>query len=335
MTLDSVALDSLTIVMYHYVRELPLTRYPAIKGLRTSQFRHQLNYLRRFYTFVTRAQCLEALHGGRPLPANAVVLTFDDAYADHYTDVFPLLHEYGIEGWFFPPVRAVRFGEVLSVNKIHFVLASTAQPATLVPEVRRMVDDLRADFSLRPSEEYYQELAVANRYDDADVIFLKRLLQHALPESARDQIVDRLFAHYVTDNEQAFAHELYMTEDQLRCMSRAGMYVGSHGYGHYWLNTLTPEQQEREVGLSLEFLAELGAPTKDWVMCYPYGGYNESLLAILRRHDCGLGLTTHVGIASLNRAGALTLARLDTNDLPREADVTQPAEWTQRVKVAA
>ena len=115
MTLSSAS-STLTIVMYHYVRELPLTRYPNIKGLKTTQFKAQLDYLRTHYVFVTRAQCLAALHGGPPLPTNAVVLTFDDGYLDHYTDVFPLLNQYGIEGWFFPPVRTIRYGEVLGVN---------------------------------------------------------------------------------------------------------------------------------------------------------------------------------------------------------------------------
>jgi len=316
--------------MYHYVRDLPLTRYPRIKGLCTSQFRHQLDYLRRHYSFVTRVQCLEALHGGQSLPANAVVLTFDDGYADHFANVFPVLHELGIEGWFFPPVRTIRNSEVLSVNKIHFVLATVDKHARLVQEVFQSLDALRGEFELRSNEEYYRELAVASRYDPAEVIFLKRLLQHALPESARDRIVSELFSRYVASNELAFARELYMSEDQVRCMLRSGMYVGSHGYGHYWLNRLPVAEQEREVALSLEFLADVGAPTKDWVMCYPYGAYNDSLLEILRRYGCGLGLTAQVGLAALDPGGALTLARLDTNDLPRES-LTEPVEWTRRV----
>ena len=320
---------SLTIVMYHYVRNLTLTRYPRIKGLCTAQFRHQLDYLSRHYSFVTRVQILEALHGGQSLPANAVVLTFDDGYADHFANVFPVLHELGIEGWFFPPVCTIRNSEVLSVNKIHFVLA-TVEYERLVQEVFQSLDALRGEFELRSNEEYYRLLAVANRYDPAEVIFLKRLLQHALPEPARDRIVSQLFARYVASNEQAFARELYMSEDQVRCMVRSGMYVGSHGYGHCWLNTLPVAEQEREVALSLEFLADVGAPTKDFVICYPYGAYNDSLLAILRRYGCGLGLTTQVGLAALDPSARFTLARLDTNDLPHDPS-TEPVEWTRRV----
>jgi biofilm PGA synthesis lipoprotein PgaB len=40
-------------------------------------------------------QILEARSGGRPLPAKAVLLTFDDGYADVYRSVYPLLRLYG------------------------------------------------------------------------------------------------------------------------------------------------------------------------------------------------------------------------------------------------
>ena len=95
---------SLTIVMYHYVRELERTRYPAIKGRRTSEFRAQLAWLRRHHTPVTMAEVVHASRSGDPLPPRAVLLTFDDGYADHYTNVFPLLFDAGVQGAFFPPV---------------------------------------------------------------------------------------------------------------------------------------------------------------------------------------------------------------------------------------
>jgi hypothetical protein len=39
--------SSLTIVMYHFVRDLARSRYPAIKALTVDAFRGQLDYLAR------------------------------------------------------------------------------------------------------------------------------------------------------------------------------------------------------------------------------------------------------------------------------------------------
>ena len=121
-----------------------------------------------------------------------------------------------------------------------------------------------------------------------------------------------------------------MNIDQLRLMVRNGMYVGGHGFNHYWLNTLLPEQQENEINLTIEFLKELGAPTENWVMCYPYGSYNKSLINILKKGNCKLALTTNVDIASLSKENAYTLQRLDTNDFPK-VNTAQPNEWTKKV----
>ena len=92
----------LTIVMYHYVRELPYTRYPKIKGLLVSQFKEQLAYLEKYYQFVTIEDCINFIYFDGELPSNAILLTFYDAYIEHYMSVFPLLEERGIQGCFFP-----------------------------------------------------------------------------------------------------------------------------------------------------------------------------------------------------------------------------------------
>jgi peptidoglycan/xylan/chitin deacetylase (PgdA/CDA1 family) len=319
--------NRLTIVMYHFVRELPLTRYPKIKGLLTSRFAGQLEYLARQGRFVTVEQCLAALRGEARLPEGATLLTFDDGYSDHFTNVFPLLDERGIQGCFFPPARAIERHEVLDVNKIHFLLASV--PAEqLVREIFTELARYRTEFGLHEDAWYVEKLAHPSRFDPAEVCLIKRLLQFELNEELRARIVGELFARHVAADEAAFSRELYLSRDQLRCMIRHGMYVGSHGYDHVWLNKVPPARQAEEVDRSLEFLAALGAPTKDWIMCYPYGGFDESLLGIIRERGAALAVTTAVDIAELLPATALVLPRLDTNDLPTSAEA-EPSKWAR------
>ena len=119
-------MQQLTILMYHFVRELPYTRYPKIKGLLTSEFKNQLTYLETHYQFVTIEECIQAIYSNntKNLPKNAILLTFDDAYIDHFVTVFPILESKKIQGCFFPPAKAILNNDVLDVNKIHFLLAS-------------------------------------------------------------------------------------------------------------------------------------------------------------------------------------------------------------------
>jgi peptidoglycan/xylan/chitin deacetylase (PgdA/CDA1 family) len=142
------------------------------------------------------------------------------------------------------------------------------------------------------------------------------MLQRELPEAVRGAIADRLFREFVTADEAAFARELYMSLEQMREMAAAGMYFGSHGYNHAWLNRMSPNEQEIEIDRGLEFLRDIGASTDRWMMNYPYGGWNDSLLEILRRKGCVAALSTRVGEADLDRDDPLLLPRLNTNDLP-------------------
>jgi peptidoglycan/xylan/chitin deacetylase (PgdA/CDA1 family) len=317
-----------SIVMYHYVRELRKSRFPRIKGLSARGFRGQLDYLAQHYQFVNVEQCLDAIYRDIPLPPRSVLLTFDDGFSDHFNTVFPLLHERGIQGCFFPPAQPIRHHQVLPVHKIHLLLASVPI-AELFASVLQRLRDLKGEYGLEDSGHYLERLAHPNRFDDAQTVFVKRLLQVDLPEAPRTRIIDELFHRHVSADDEVIARELYLTKDQLRCMHRAGQFIGSHGDHHLWLGSLTPEQQASELDGSLDFLASLGVPAEDWGIAFPYGSYNDSLLDLVWKKGAAFALATVVGIATLSREYAFTLSRLDTNDLPTCGTI--PAnDWTAR-----
>ena len=307
----------ITIVMYHYVRDLKRSRFPTIRGLSIERFSRQLDYIQAHYTPISIEKLVAALESGKEdLPPNAVLLTFDDGYGDHFTNVFPLLDARGIQGCFFPPAQAVLEHSVLDVNKIHFVLAAVPDAGTLLDQVFSFLAEFRSEYALKTKEAYLRSVTGEHRYDTREVTILKRLLQRELPEPVRAEIVRRLFAERVTADEEAFACELYMSVHQIACLLRHGMHIGSHGYTHAWLDHVSPEGQAVEIDRSLDFLQKLGIAKDEWTMCYPYGGFNDSLLQILRRHQCRLGFTVEARVADLDVDDRLTLPRLDTNDLP-------------------
>ena len=323
--------NTCTVVMYHYVRELRESRYPKIKGLTVSLFREQLAYMQRFYTFIKVDDLMAACHDGKELPLNAALLTFDDGYSDHYLNVFPILDAAGVQGVFFPPVCAVRDGNVLDVNKIHFVLASVKATDQLIQEVNNELDRLRAEgHEIASNEELYKKLALQNEFDPPEIIFIKRLLQRELPQGLRVEIVDVLFKRFVTENEQAFAREIYMNEEQLRMMVRYGMVIGSHGYEHRWMNTLSSAEQRSEIESSLDFLQSIGTSIERWLMCYPYGAHDDSLRQICQELGCAAAFTTEVEVAQLGSESAMNLPRLNTNHLPKNR-AADPNNWTKRI----
>lgn len=311
--------QELTIVMYHYVRDFARTRYPGIRGLDHAAFLRQLDHLSANFTIIRMEDVVGALRSGEGLPPRAALLTFDDAYAEHYDLVFPALFDRKLQGSFFAPVEPVRDRKLLDVNRVHFILASSVDdPTRISARLDAAVRAAQADWGLDTVDAYRAKWAHPNRFDDAETIYIKRMLQTALPEALRNRIASDLFAEFVAMDEAAFAAELYLTEAQAKLMQACGMYFGSHGASHYWLNQIPRDMQEREVDRSLDFLRAIGSPVDDfWVMCYPYGGWNAGLLDVLRQRGCTLGLTTEVATADLSRHDPLTLPRYDTNDFPR------------------
>ena len=311
--------------MYHYVRDLRNSRYPAIKGCDVRFFKEQVAYLKKHYNFVSVEQVLDAYYNNGSLPEKAVLLTFDDAYKDHFEYVFPILEHERIQGAFYPPVKAITEHIVLDVNKIHFILASTPVEKLdkLLGEIKLLLERYRKDYQLESYDYYFDKLAVANRFDPKEVIFVKRLLQVELKEELRRIMTDELFVKIVGMDESMFSRELYMSLDQIKCMVDCGMHIGSHGYDHYWLSSLPKEKQEFEIAKSIGFIDAVGGDPMNWTICYPYGDYNQDTIDLLKQHGCKMGLCTKVDIATLGSDipdSIFKLPRLDVNDLPKDAN---------------
>lgn len=308
----------LTIIMYHYVRDLSRSRYPQIKGLPTDDFRKQIAHVQERYNVIGANQLVRAVTEGDTLPPRAALLTFDDGYLDHFTNVFPLLDAKDLPGCFFPPARCILDREVLDVNKIHYILASSATTGEISDRLFELMEAWGDPDALRSREAYHEAVAGDHRFDEPQVVLIKRMLQRELPEPLRARILDRLFETYVDVREDVLAEELYMDLDQVRCLRRHGMYVGSHGDQHAWMNRLDPEEQRKDIDRSLKFLSKAGTPLDRWIMCYPYGAYDASLRHYLREQGCAVGLATGAAVADLARDEPLALPRLDTNDIPLE-----------------
>lgn len=312
-------MSELYISMYHYTRDLKHSRYPEIKGLDVKLFREQIAFMKSNFNIVTMEQVLEAISTKDKLPEKALLLTFDDGYADNYNVAMPILEEYGVQGSFFIPGKTFTTHQLLDVNKIHYVLAS-ANIYNLVEDLKKEMDYYRGqEFQYTPTEELFAKYAVASRFDIKETVFVKQMLQTVLPEKLRNIISSKLFAKYVGVTEEQLAYELYMSEEQIRTMKRHGMFIGIHGYDHYWLGNLPVEQMENDISLALDALDEF-VDRKQWVMNYPYGNYNKDVLAYISKQGACLGLTTEVRLADIDKDNPLELPRLDCNDFPPKSD---------------
>lgn len=312
-----------TIVMYHVVHPGGPGILEQLKGLDRREFTGQVAYIRRHYTPVHLSDLASAVTDGQTLPPNPIVLTFDDGYACHARVVAPILAEAGVPATFFPVASALLDRIVLNVNKIQCILA-VADVQALVTRIESAIDRDTAGTSAGYRDRWFK----ASRWDPPEVVYVKRLLQHALPDRVREPLVDELFRTWVTEDERALADDLYMTVSEVQQLARAGMTIGAHADRHVRLSLLSRGDQAAEINGALRVLDAAGVSTTGFVYSYANGAYNDDSIELLRERGCAVAVSTQPDLAMLDPDTLLALPRLDANDLPVSADA-EPNEWTR------
>ena len=85
-------------------------------------FKRQLKHLLRHYSPVSLRQFRAALLDGARLPANAVLITFDDGYRNAAQHAFPVLREHGVPFVSFLSPGPIERGEWLWTGKVDWCL---------------------------------------------------------------------------------------------------------------------------------------------------------------------------------------------------------------------
>ena len=326
MSPDPIYEQSCLVVMYHYVRDSSATAFPEIRALAPDLFTRQLDWLQERHTIVSIDDLQTSLDGGRALPADAALLTFDDGFVDHFTTVLPLLRARGMRGVFFIARDACGPSpRVLGVHKTHFLLARLGAEALGRAVLQESV--IAAGVAGRSGSVFGND-----RWDAQDEHAVRHLLNYELPLDEAERVLDVLFAQHIGDV-AAFARSLYLSEPQIREMAAAGMTFGYHTRTHRMLSRLAVEQQREELTGGIEWVRALTGQSSV-PFCYPWGGvktYTADTVRTLGELGYSLAFNTVRRRLRIGHDGRYELPRLDTRDLP---PYTQGAEDAQAPAMA-
>jgi peptidoglycan/xylan/chitin deacetylase (PgdA/CDA1 family) len=304
-------MQSCLVVMYHYIRDSAGTPFPAIRALTPALFEQQLNWLRREYTLIDTPDLEAAIDGCGSLPVNAALLTFDDGFVDHYRAAFPVLKACGLTGVFFVARDAAGSPpRVLGVHKTHFLLAHLGAEA-----FGRAVLEACAAADLDAARR--TRVFGADLWDHADERAIKNLLNYELPFEDAGRVLDALFARHIGD-QASFARSLYLDDEMIAEMARAGMTFGYHTRSHKMLSRLNAAEQLAELRDGVAWIAHLTGQ-RSVPFCYPWGGlgtYTADTVRLLAETGYSLAFNTVRRRAAVGVDGRFELPRLDTRDLP-------------------
>jgi peptidoglycan/xylan/chitin deacetylase (PgdA/CDA1 family)/GT2 family glycosyltransferase len=123
------------VLAYHALSDLSQDRVLAQYGIRPERFAAQLDMLaRRGHCFVGLDDVLAMLSGGASLPPKAVLVTFDDAYADLVPAASAALSERGI-----PALVFAVSGEIGGSNRWDEAIGAASQPLLDAGGLRALV----------------------------------------------------------------------------------------------------------------------------------------------------------------------------------------------------
>ncbi|GAB3786266.1 polysaccharide deacetylase family protein [Dyella agri] len=216
-------------------------------------FRRQMQLLQRRFRPLQLTQVLAMLDAGERLPANTVVVTFDDGYDDNYRYVFPVLRELGIPATFFVCTGHIDSGRPYAYDWLVHMILCTQAGELAIPELG-LAQAMPTD---RPARRRLAQQA------------LDRL--KALDGTDQAAVIARLEAAWNLPREVSHPDCRPMSWAQLREMHAAGFEIGSHGVHHRMLAKLPQHELEAELrGSRAALERELGASAT--LMSYPVGG---------------------------------------------------------------
>ncbi len=243
-----------------------------------------MQHLARHYHVIGMPQFLNAIEKGAPLPKRAVLITFDDAYADFAEIAWPILKRFQLPATMFVPTAYPDHPErVFWWDKLYQAFNATTRTELCgIPF---------GPLPLRSSKEKRRALHIVQDYcttiaDDEAV----RLVDCVCSELTRGLVY----------------YGSVLSWDQLRGLVNEGLTLGSHTRTHPIMTQVTPDRMREEIRASQEDLKrEIGTALP--ILCYPNGNHDDTVAAILRDEGMRLAFTT---LSGENKSESLDLLRL-------------------------
>jgi len=225
---DFGARRMVAIVRYHSVSDVRDRNHLYVNraiAVAPETFERQIEFLAARYRCVRMDDVAEALDGGKPLPANAVAVTFDDGYADNHRHAYPILRRHGVPAMFYLVAGCLDGEAPLWPSEVR----SIVHRAT----ARRLDDPLTgATWDLR---------GPGGR--EAAIAALKEVLV-SLPRGEREAALAELRARCAPEGR---APRVMLTWAEIEEMRAGGMEFGAHTVSHPRLPALPPAEAAAEI----------------------------------------------------------------------------------------
>jgi peptidoglycan/xylan/chitin deacetylase (PgdA/CDA1 family) len=274
------------ILMYHRVTDL--SNDPYLLAVKPKHFAEQLEVIRRFCTPVTLSQLVEALRHGKTLN-RAIVITFDDGYADNLHCAKPLLQRYEIPATVFVTAGYLEKRREFWWDEMDRALL---QPGTLPHRLRLDINQTAYEWELGEATVYtekdyrcYNDWHIERQDDPTSRHRLFRALYSAvanLPTIDRQKVLDDLLLWAGAESAARPTHRTLTTDELVLLHEGTLIEIGAHTMTHPFLSTLSANDQRSEIQESKSILERiLNQPVTSFA--FPHGSSNAETDAAIQK----------------------------------------------------
>ncbi len=330
---DSAAL----ILLYHRVTRLQSD--PQLLAVAPDRFAAHIAYLRENATPLSLADYVECQRSRR-IPQRAVVVTFDDGYADNFEQAKPVLERYAVPATVFVTTSGLEADREFWWDDLERILLATpSSPADAVVIPADSIEVSMPGGSNSPEAAHNGWTVLSESVPTPRHAAYRAMCDAIRPlrSEARRAIVERLEHELGVQRAIRWTHRT-MSADQVRGLAAGGLIeIGAHTLTHPLLAALSRKEQEREIVDSKRTLEDLiGLPVASF--SYPFGGRRD-----YTAESVNLVRSAGFARACANVAGPATAA-CDPWQLPRVLVRDWPVEefaarlesfWSPHAQVSA
>jgi len=279
------------------LRRLQPSRYPVIlryhsvskdnglvsKSITVSPeaFEEQIQYFSKHFNTISMSTLVDCIQDRCHFPENALILTFDDGYADNY-EAAQILHKYRLTGLFYITAGCIESTEKFWVAEIRHLLEKTGHRRICIP-----VQDSMCAFSLSGPLEREEAIRQITRLIKSGNI------------QARENIREELWKQL--DDAHEFLGNLMLTWQKLKDMIDMEMEIGGHTMTHCNLPNANTEEAWIEISTCKSLLEKkLDIEVKHFA--YPNGGsvqhYNDDIKKLVYQAGFFSASTSKSGLVS-------------------------------------
>ncbi|MDP8905470.1 MAG: polysaccharide deacetylase family protein [Chloroflexota bacterium] len=282
------------VLTYHRIAEAGEDEhlYPSLVSATPQGFERQMEFVGRRLRPVSLDHLAQAHHGAVHLPRHAVLVTFDDAYADFARNAWPTLRRLGIPVTLFVPTAYPGARDrPFWWDRLWAAMTMTGRRGALQTPVGKLLlgDDQQRRTAARSLVDRHRALPHAEAMVSVETIC--RLLRGPEPVSAT------------------------LTWDELRTLASQGVTLAPHSQNHPLLTTVDSATQRSELERSRQTLfaemAGLGHQLAGAAVAYPSGAYDRAVLGATRECGYELAFTTRRGLNRLAATHPLRLRRIN------------------------